>query len=50
MHVDIGIALPGGTHRDRKLAFLRGSRGADRAAIASASVLLTVLRASGVGT
>lgn len=47
MHVDIGIALPGGTHRERKLAFLRGSRGADRAAIASASVLLAVLRAPG---
>jgi nicotinamide-nucleotide amidase len=50
MHVDIGIALPGGTHRDRKLAFLRGSQGADRAAIASASVLLAVLRAPGTGT
>lgn len=44
MTVDIGIATPDGTHRDRKLALLRGSQGADRAAIAAASVLLTFLR------
>jgi nicotinamide-nucleotide amidase len=44
MRVDIGIATPGGSHRDRKLALLRGSQGADRAAIAAASVLLAYLR------
>ena len=44
MTVDIGIATPEGTHRDRKLALLRGSQGADRAAIAAASVLLAFLR------
>ncbi|OGO58758.1 MAG: hypothetical protein A2V85_15060 [Chloroflexi bacterium RBG_16_72_14] len=46
MRVDIGIATPGGTHRDRKLALLRGSQGADRAAIAATSVLLAHLRAT----
>jgi hypothetical protein len=44
MRVDIGIATPAGTHRDRKLALLRGSQGADRAAIAAASVVLAYLR------
>ncbi len=46
MRVDIGIATPAGTHRDRKLALLRGSQGADRAAIAAAAVLLAHLRAT----
>lgn len=42
--VDIGVVTPEGSHRERRLAFLRGSQGADRAAIAGAAVLLTVLR------
>lgn len=46
MPVDIGIATPRGTHRDRRVALLRGSQGADRAAIAAAAVLLGHLRAA----
>jgi nicotinamide-nucleotide amidase len=49
MHVDIGIATPAGTRTARRLAFLRGSQGADRAAIAAAAVLLSVLRPVGDG-
>jgi len=49
MPVEIGIATPAGTHRDRKVALLRGSQGADRAAIAAAAVLLAVLREAAPG-
>jgi competence/damage-inducible protein CinA-like protein len=42
--VDVGVATPDGTHAERRIAFLRGSQGADRAAIAGAAVLLAVLR------
>lgn len=42
--VRVAIAWPGGVHTDRRLAFMRGSMGADRAAIAAASVLLSLLR------
>jgi nicotinamide-nucleotide amidase len=46
LHVEIGVATPHGVHTARRLAFLRGSQGADRAAIAAAAVLLAVLRGS----
>jgi nicotinamide-nucleotide amidase len=42
--VEIAIATPSGTHAERRLAFMRGSHGADRAAIAGAAVLLAELR------
>lgn len=42
--VQVGIASPDGPHAERRVAFLRGSQGADRAAIAGASVLLAFLR------
>jgi nicotinamide-nucleotide amidase len=42
--VHIGIVTPDGRHAERRLAFLRGTTGADRAAINGAAVLLTVLR------
>jgi nicotinamide-nucleotide amidase len=44
--VEVGVATPDGTHAARRLAFLRGSQGADRAAIAAAAVVLGVLRGS----
>lgn len=46
LEVQIGIVTPDGSHADRKLALTRGSYGADRAALASAAVLLEVLRAA----
>ena len=42
--VHIGIVTPEGRHAERRLAFLRGTTGAERAAINGAAVLLTVLR------
>ncbi|HEU0244353.1 MAG TPA: molybdopterin-binding protein [Candidatus Limnocylindrales bacterium] len=42
--VHVGIVTPDGTHTERRFAFLRGSLGADRAAIAGASALLALLR------
>lgn len=42
--VEVGVVTPEGSHTERRLAFLRGSQGADRAAIAGAAVLLEVLR------
>ncbi len=39
-----GIATPSGTRVERRVTFLRGTQGADRAAIAGAAVLLEVLR------
>ena len=42
--VHIGIVTPAGRHAERRLAFLRGTTGADRAAINGAAVLLAVLR------
>ena len=42
--VHVAVATPAGTRTERRLAFLRGSQGADRAAIAGAAVLLAVLR------
>ncbi len=42
--VHIGIVTPDGRHAERRLAFLRGTTGADRAAINGAAVLLAVLR------
>jgi nicotinamide mononucleotide (NMN) deamidase PncC len=47
--VHIGIVTPEGRHAERRLAFLRGTTGADRAAINGAAVLLTVLRKSSGG-
>jgi nicotinamide-nucleotide amidase len=44
--VHVGIVTPDGTHTERRFAFLRGSLGADRAAIAGASALLALLRGS----
>jgi nicotinamide-nucleotide amidase len=40
----VGIATPTATRAERRVTFLRGSQGADRAAIAGAAVLLEVLR------
>jgi nicotinamide-nucleotide amidase len=42
--VRVSVATPAGTRSERRLAFMRGSQGADRAAIAAASVLLSILR------
>ena len=42
--VHVAVVTPDGRHAERRLAFMRGSLGADRAAIASAAVLLAVLR------
>lgn len=42
--VHVGVVTPSLVHAERRTAFLRGSQGADRAAIAGASVLLAVLR------
>lgn len=49
--VRVGIATPDGSHVERRVAFLRGSLGADRAAIAGAAALLAFIRrgAGGVG-
>ena len=44
MAADIGIVTPDGARSARRIAFLRGSQGADRAAIAAAAVLLAALR------
>ncbi len=44
--VHIGVVTPAGIRTERRMAFLRGSQGSDRAAIAAASVLLAVLRGS----
>ena len=42
--VHVAIATPEGTHAERRVAFLRGSQGADRAAIAGAASLLAAVR------
>jgi nicotinamide-nucleotide amidase len=42
--VHVGVVTPDGVHAERRFAFLRGSLGADRAAIAGAAALLAVLR------
>jgi nicotinamide-nucleotide amidase len=42
--VHVGIVTPDGDHTERRFAFLRGTLGADRAAIAGASALLALLR------
>jgi nicotinamide-nucleotide amidase len=42
--VNVAVVTPDGRHTERRIAFLRGSAGADRAAIAAAAVLLGVLR------
>ena len=42
--VHVAVVTPERRHAERRLAFLRGSAGADRAAIAGAAVLLSVLR------
>jgi nicotinamide-nucleotide amidase len=47
--VTLAIVSPAGTHEARRLAFLGGALGASRAAIATAAVLLEVLRGSGSG-
>jgi nicotinamide-nucleotide amidase len=47
--VHIGIVTPDGRHAERRLAFLRGTTGADRAAINGAAVLLEVLREGPAG-
>ena len=45
--VSVAVVTPAGVHRERRLAFLGGSLGASRAALAAASVLLAVLRDRG---
>jgi hypothetical protein len=40
------VVTPDGTHHVRRLAFMRGTQGADRAAINGAAVLLAQLRRS----
>ncbi len=47
LDVRIAIVTPDGSRTARRLAFTRGSYGADRAALASAAVLLETLRGSG---
>ncbi|HEX5828709.1 MAG TPA: molybdopterin-binding protein [Candidatus Limnocylindrales bacterium] len=42
--VHVGVVTPEAVHAERRFAFLRGSLGADRAAIAGAAALLAVLR------
>jgi nicotinamide-nucleotide amidase len=42
--VSVGVVTPAGSHAERRLAFLRGRQGADRAAIAGAGVLQAFLR------
>jgi nicotinamide-nucleotide amidase len=42
--VHVGVVSPDRRHAERRLAFLRGTTGADRAAINGAAVLLSVLR------
>ena len=42
--VTVGVVTPAGRHAERRLAFLRGRQGADRAAIAGAAVLHSFLR------
>ena len=42
--VNVAVVTPERRHTERRLAFMRGSAGADRAAIAGAAVLLSVLR------
>jgi len=42
--VHVAVATPRGRHAERRVAFLRGPQGQDRAAIAAAAVLLDVLR------
>jgi len=42
--VHVGVVTPTGRHAERRLAFLGGRQGADRAAIASAAVLQAFLR------
>lgn len=42
--VHVAVATPHGVHAERRIAFLRGSHGRDRAAIAAAAVLLATLR------
>lgn len=41
--VHVAVATPDGVHEERRIAFLRGSHGRDRAAIAAAAVLLKTL-------
>jgi hypothetical protein len=43
--VSIAVALAGGVHEERQVAFLRGELGRSRAALNAASTLLRVLRA-----
>ena len=45
----VGIATPDGTHSEERLAFQRGSQGADRAAISGVAVLLAALRDAAPG-
>ena len=40
----VGVATPSATRVERRVTFLRGNQGSDRAAIAGAAVLLEVLR------
>ncbi len=42
--VHVAVATPRGTHGEQRLVFATGSHGEDRAAIAGAAVLLSVLR------
>ena len=49
LDVRIAVVTPGGTRTARRIAFTRGSYGADRAAIASAAVLLETLRGGSAG-
>jgi nicotinamide-nucleotide amidase len=47
--VSVAVVTPDGVHHERRIAFLGGETGRSRAALAAASILLTVLRATGRG-
>ena len=42
--VSVAVSTPGGTHRERRLAFLGGVQGRHRAGLAAADILLRQLR------
>jgi nicotinamide-nucleotide amidase len=41
--VTVGVATPGGSHRERRVVFLGGAQGRQRAAVAAAAILHTIL-------
>jgi hypothetical protein len=48
--VEVAIETPAGAHHQRRLAFLRGTMGRNRAAITAAALLLERLPSSGAPT